>query len=289
VDCSLKFYLKYLAGIGESEEVEEEIGAAGFGTVVHDTLHILYSRIAEQNQQQITLQELSELVPSGEAERVLLETFINHHFRGRKTGKLEGRNIIMFQVMLRYLKKIIQTDLPLTPFELISAEKTYERELEIKLAGRQERIRLGGKIDRVDKVDELIRVIDYKTGGAKLDFSSLESLFDSEHRNRNSAALQILLYAWLVEAEHPGEKILPGLYVMKALFGEDFNPSLLTSGPDSKRRIETFSEVEEEYMEHLQTTLQRLFDPAIPFTQRVNDQRCSYCDFAELCSRNSIE
>jgi len=289
VDCSLKFYLKYLAGIGESEEVEEEIGAAGFGTVVHDTLHILYSRIAERNQQQITPQKLSGLVPSGEAERVLLETFINHHFRGRKTGKLEGRNIIMFQVMLRYLKKIIQTDLPIAPFELISAENTYERELAINLAGRQDRIRLGGKIDRVDRVGQLIRVIDYKTGGAKLDFSSLESLFDSEHRNRNSAALQILLYAWLVEAEHPGEKVLPGLYVMKALFGEDFDPSLLLSGPDSKGRIETFSGVEEEYMDHLKTTLQRLFDPAIPFTQRVNDQRCSYCDFAELCSRNSIE
>jgi len=289
VDCSLKFYLRYLAGIGESEEVEEEIGAAGFGTVVHDTLHILYSRIAERNQQQITTEELSGLIPSGEAERVLRETFISHHFRGRKTGKLEGRNIIMFQVMLRYLKKIIQTDLPLAPFELISAENTYEREIEISLAGRKDRVRLGGKIDRVDKLGELIRVIDYKTGGAKLDFSSLESLFDSEHRNRNSAALQTLLYAWLVEAEHPGEKILPGLYVMKALFGEDFHPALLMTGPARKGKIETFSEVEEEYMEHLQTALQRIFDPAIPFTQRVNDQRCTYCDFAELCSRNSIE
>jgi CRISPR/Cas system-associated exonuclease Cas4 (RecB family) len=289
VDCSLKFYLRYLAGIGESEEVEEEIGAAGFGTVVHDTLHILYSRIAERNQHQITVEELSGLLPTGEAERVLRETFMNHHFRGRKTGRLEGRNIIMFQVMLRYLKKIIQTDLPLAPFQLISAENTFKREMEISLADRKARVRLGGKIDRVDKLGELIRVIDYKTGGAKLDFPSLESLFDSEHRNRNSAALQTLLYAWLVEADHPGEKILPGLYVMKALFGEDFDPALLMTGPVSKGRIETFSVVEKEYVERLKGILQTLFDPAIPFTQRANDQRCTYCDFAELCSRNSIE
>ena len=32
LDCSLKFYLRYVAGIGEPDEVKEEIDAAGFGT-----------------------------------------------------------------------------------------------------------------------------------------------------------------------------------------------------------------------------------------------------------------
>ena len=35
IDCSLKFYLRYVAGIGEADEVLEEIDAAGFGSVVH--------------------------------------------------------------------------------------------------------------------------------------------------------------------------------------------------------------------------------------------------------------
>jgi hypothetical protein len=101
--------------------------------------------------------------------------------------------------------------------------------------------------------------------------------------------MQTLFYAWLVSESYPGEKILPGLYVMKALFEEDFDPALIlkTGGPGS--RVEEFQVLEEMYLEQVNRVLLSLYDPDIPFTQRENDQKCSYCDFAELCSRNSIE
>lgn len=289
IDCSLKFYLRYLAGIGEADEIEEEIGAAGFGTVVHDTLQVLYSEIAERHESIITHDELHALKHSNRAEKVLHEVFVKHHFRGRRKGRLEGRNIIMFQVMLRYLEKIIQTDLKLAPFSLVSVENTYERTMQIHAPDGSRMIRLGGKIDRVDRVGETLRVIDYKTGGASQEFSSLESLFDRDQRKRNAAAMQTLFYAWLVSESYPGEKILPGLYVMKALFEEDFNPALIlkTGGPGS--RVEEFQFLEEKYLEQVNRVLLSLYDPDIPFTQRENDQKCNYCDFSELCSRNSIE
>lgn len=289
IDCSLKFYLRYLAGIGEVDEVEEEIGAAGFGTVVHDTLQVLYSEIAERNESRITRADLDALNRSDRAEQVLHEVFVKHHFRGRRKSKLEGRNIIMFQVMLRYLAKILQTDLKLAPFSLVSVENRYERNLQIETPGGSRIICLGGKIDRVDKVGDTLRVIDYKTGGASQEFSSLESLFDRDQRKRNSAALQALLYSWLVSDSYPDEKILPGLYVMKALFEEDFDPALMLKANGPGSRVEVFQLVEVEYLEHLKGVLQSLYDPDTPFTQRENDQKCSYCDFAELCSRNSIE
>ena len=289
IDCSLKFYLRYLAGIGEADEIEEEIGAAGFGTVVHDTLQVLYSEIAERNSHQITRDELMALSRSDEAERVLREEFIKHHFRGRRKGKLEGRNIIMFQVMLRYLSKIIHTDLKLAPFTLVSVEKRYERKLELESPEGSLKIRLGGKIDRVDRLGKLLRVIDYKTGGTRQEFSSLDSLFDGAQSKRNSAAMQTLLYAWLVGSSYPGEQILPGLYVMKALFEEDFDPALVMKSRGREEKIEAFAEYELEFLEYLKGVLQRMYDPGTPFTQRENDQKCSYCDFAELCSRNTIE
>lgn len=289
IDCSLRFYLRYLAGIGEAYEVEEEIGASGFGTVVHDTLQVLYSEIAQRNSQQITHLELMALTSSDQAERVLREEFIKHHFRGRRKGKLEGRNIIMFQVMLRYLLKIIHTDLKLAPFTLVSVEKQYERKLELESAGKSLEIRLGGKIDRVDRLGKLLRVIDYKTGSARQEFSSLDSLFDGTQSKRNSAAMQTLLYAWLVDASHPDEQILPGLYVMKALFEENFDPALVMKSRGQVEKIEAFIDHEAEFLEHLKDVVQHMYDPSTPFTQRENDQKCSYCDFAELCSRNTIE
>jgi CRISPR/Cas system-associated exonuclease Cas4 (RecB family) len=289
IDCSLKFYLRYLAGIGESDEVEEEIGAAGFGTVVHDALQVLYGQIAQRNQQEIPREELLTLSRSDQAADVLRETFIKHHFRGKRKGTLEGRNIILFQVMLRYLMKIIQIDLKQAPFTLVSAEKRYERKLSVENAEGKLTVLLGGKIDRIDRTGEVLRVIDYKTGSAGQEFPSVDSLFDRTQRNRNAAAMQTLLYAWLVRKDHPGEQILPGLYVMKALFEEEFDPALLMKQEGRKVRVEQFAELEEEFLSHLKEVLQRLFDPGVPFSQRDHDQKCSYCDFAELCSRNTID
>ncbi len=289
IDCSLKFYLRYLAGIGESDEVEEEIGAAGFGTVVHDALQVLYGQIAQRNQQKIPREELLILGRSDQAENVLRDTFIQHHFRGQRGGKLEGRNIILFQVMLRYLMKIIQIDLKLAPFTLVSVENRYARKMSLENAEGNKTVLLGGKIDRIDRAGEVLRVIDYKTGSARQEFPSVDSLFDRAQRNRNGAAMQTLLYAWLAADDHPGEQILPGLYVMKALFEEDFDPALLLNSGGRKARIEQFGEVEDEFLTHLKEVLQRIFDPGVPFSQRDHDQKCSYCDFAELCSRNSID
>ena len=150
-------------------------------------------------------------------------------------------------------------------------------------------IRLGGKIDRVDRVGKVLRVIDYKTGGASQEFPSLESLFDSSQRKRNSAAMQTLLYAWLVDDSHPGEQILPGLYVMKALFEEEFDPALLMKSGVPGGRVDAFGDLEKDFLDELKEVLRRMFDPKVPFAQRTNDQICSYCQFAELCSRNSID
>ena len=219
IDCSLKFYLRYLEGIGEPDEVKEDIDAAGFGTVVHDSIRILYSEIANLNQGIITKSDLDQLIKTDRPENVLKDVFLQYHFKGRKKVSIEGRNIIVFRVMLRYLEKIVQTDFRVAPFTLVSVEESYQRNLTIQAGGKNVEIRMGGKIDRVDRLGDILRVIDYKTGEARMGFSSLEALFDAELGNRNGAALQTLFYAWLVSAKHTEEEIMPGLYVMKALYG----------------------------------------------------------------------
>lgn len=289
IDCSLKFYLRYIAGIGEADEVSEDIDAAGLGTVVHDTLNELYSEIAGRKDGKISREDLSRLLESSGPEEVLKRFFMKQHFRGRTREELEGRNIIIFRVMLRYLKKIIRTDLGITPFDLVSAEDKYTRKLQIEVAGETLEICLGGKIDRVDRVGGLLRVIDYKTGQASQNFTSLESLFEGDYGSRNGAALQILLYSWLIGETYPGEEVVPGLYGMKGLFGEDFDPALNMTSKRKAGRINSFSSLEGTFIELLKEELQRLFDPAVPFIQRKEDWKCGYCDFAALCQRKSID
>jgi CRISPR/Cas system-associated exonuclease Cas4 (RecB family) len=289
IDCSLKYYLRYIAGIGEPDEILEDIDASGFGTVVHETLKELYSGIAERNNRQITKEELSALIDSEVPGEVLRTEFVKQHFKGRKREKLEGRNIITFRVMLRYLEKIIRTDLTIAPFELLSAENDLRRNLKIEVDHQPLEIRMGGKIDRIDRVDGRIRVIDYKTGQADQRFSSIDSLFERNYGSRNGAAMQTLFYAWLVEEEYSGEEVVPGLYAMKALFEEQFDPALHMTSLKKEGRIASFSTLEEQFLQLLQGVVQQLFDPAVPFEQRQNDKKCSYCDFASLCQRNPID
>ena len=60
---------------------------------------------------------------------------------------------------------------------------------------------ISGKIDRVDRKDKILRVIDYKTGKDQLDFDSIASLFSREGK-RNKAAFQTMLYALLYKVEY---------------------------------------------------------------------------------------
>lgn len=288
LDCSLKFYLRYVAGIGESDRIKEELDASGFGTVVHEAIKEIYSRIANHPDPVITRKAITTALRSDLAEEELKNAFTRHHFKGRKKGTLEGRNILIFSVMLNYMKKVMIRDRTRTPFRLIAAEQSYEKLLEIRVNGKTVPIRIGGKIDRVDQKGEVFRVIDYKTGEVNTRFPSMEALFDPLMSSRNSAALQVLIYAWLTQGKHEG-KIQPGIYGMKALYDDGFDP-LLTMGSRSGQQIlEDFSDHASEFMESLKPAVERIFDPSVPFRQTTVESRCATCDFAELCNRASMD
>ncbi|MCP4311867.1 MAG: hypothetical protein GY790_11435 [Bacteroidetes bacterium] len=289
IDCSLKFYLRYIARIGEPDEVEEEIGAAGFGTVVHETIRELYEEITAGGKGVIEREALEQLKNSERIGEVLTRTFMEHHYKGRRNAVPEGRNIIILKVMLRYLIKIIETDEQIAPFDLVSAELTYQRELGINCGTELKVIRIGGLIDRVDRVGEVLRVIDYKTGNAQTGFSSLEALFNGSLSSRNGAALQTLLYSWLVLGKHPDEQVSPGLYIMKSLYDSQFDPRLVMGSHSNREVIDSFAKLGENFLERLEETLIRLFDPGVDFAQTDNESICKYCDFSKICSRQTIE
>lgn len=289
IDCSLKFYLRYIAGIGEREEVEEEIGAAGFGTVVHESIRKLYEEISNKESGIIDREGLEGLRTSASIEKVLTRTFMEHHYKGRRNAKPEGRNIIILKVMLRYLKKIIETDLKIAPFQLVSVEQTYLRDMELSVNNKTLLIQIGGMVDRVDRVKDVLRVIDYKTGSAKREFSSIDALFNASLSYRNPAALQTFLYSWLVQKVHPEEQIAPGLYVMNSLYEEDFDPRLVMGAYSRKEVVESFENYEEGYLQRLEGTLSTMFDPEQDFVQTDNEAICRHCDFSRICSRQGIE
>ncbi|MCA1747557.1 MAG: PD-(D/E)XK nuclease family protein, partial [Bacteroidales bacterium] len=205
IECSLKFYFRKIAQVQEQEELLEELDAIGFGNILHKTIHLLYEGLAV-NRRHITREEILDLSSGDLIDKRLEEVFISVYFRSGKRRTIEGRNLIILAILKKYLLKIIETDAAIAPLELVSMEEEYIMEREIATPAGRIRVRLGGKIDRVDRPEgELTRIIDYKTGGSELKFESIASLFDREQKGRNKEAFQAFLYAMLYLQQHPDE------------------------------------------------------------------------------------
>lgn len=76
---------------------------------------------------------------------------------------------------------------------------------------------------------------------------------------------------------------------MKGLFEQDFDPALSMTSRRKEGRVASFEDLETDYLEQLVAVLGELFNPSVPFEQRKEDKKCTYCDFAELCQRRAID
>jgi len=153
---------------------------------------------------------------------------------------------------------------------------------EMKLGNSPGSVTLSGKIDRVDRKDDVVRVIDYKTGRDKLDFESVPSLFSREER-RNKAAFQTMLYALLYKANHhsTGSRIVPGLINRMNLFDRNFQFGLKVG----KNYVDNVDPLIPEFEQHLKLLLEELFDPNVPFDQTTNIETCNFCPYQNICYR----
>jgi hypothetical protein len=147
---------------------------------------------------------------------------------------------------------------------------------------------VGGKIDRVDRKGDLLRVIDYKTGKDKLNFESIASLFSRDGK-RNKAAFQTLLYALLYRenfldksrAAGTPVRLVPGLINRMNLFDEGFSFGL-RMGRDLVTNVDALMP---EFEARLKMLFEELFNPEIPFDQTMALENCKNCPYGQICYR----
>lgn len=290
LDCRLKFYLTYIAGLETPEKVEEEVDPAIFGNLVHLSLENLYGNYLRSKK--------SNRVESGDLERLrdLIFPAVEKAIRSQyfletdEEVNLGGQLLIARDVLQKYLIGVLEKDAAKVPFEIISleADRKYRAQLPIKTADGVVNVSLGGIIDRVDRVGNAIRLVDYKSGGDRKDFKSIESLFDRQDNSRNKAAMQTFFYGLLYQANFPENKLplLPALYNLRDIFKEDFNPYLQEgTGTKSKKQVMDYADYSERYLQELTSCLEEIFNPTQVFDQTADLKKCQYCPFSEICCR----
>lgn len=284
LDCRLKFYYKYVVDLKEPEVVQEEVDPAVFGNLLHRAMELVYQSVVSEEERTITA-EMIETLKKQQLASAVREAFREHYGKSSEEFQLEGRNLIAHDIVLKMARRILEMDKDYAPFSIISLEREggrgYFREIGVEgEAGKPTTVSLRGIIDRIDRKDKVIRVLDYKTGRDEKRASSIESLFDRDDKQRNKAAFQALFYALLYQPHsNEEERITPGLINAKDLFATDFDARIRID----KDMVNDYAPWDQEFQASLNTLLKELFDPTTPFTQTTDLRKCSLCPYAKLC------
>ena len=290
LDCRLKFYFNQLVRIYEPDEVNDDIDARAFGNLLHSTIEKLYADFI--NKKGSAHFEKSDFAAIKNSLDPILLNEVGEYFGSQinEASELEGKVLLIYKLVRKFAARILDVDHYSAPFEIIALEYN-EQSLEIEISGpdgKSIEVGIKGVIDRIDRKDGKIRIIDYKTGKDLKQISELSKLFDREEKRRNKAAMQVMLYALMQSKVTPEAQVVPGLYNSKELFEGDFDCRIQMKpvGKYKYQPLDDISEYEEEFMDHLKELLEEIWDPAVSFDQTDDWQKCQYCPYAGICHRD---
>ena len=283
LDCPLKFYFSVLEQIQEEDEITETVERDVFGSILHKVMEDLYAPFKGKLVTADLLKLLRKDQPllTGTIARAFAELF----FKSPVVRPLEGENFLTGEMIRKYAEKILEQDARFTPFHYIESEKKVRAT--ITLSDRRI-VQLKGFIDRVDSLDRVLRIVDYKTGSGKLEFESVEGLFDKEAKDRPKAVMQVFLYAWMYQQlpEYTGMPIQPAIYYLRTLFQRSFDPVVeQKKGRGKADKVNSFQDFASDFEDKLRQCLDEIFDLDIPFTQTETGKACAYCSFRGLCGK----
>ena len=287
LDCPLKFYYRYVAGLSAHDEVSAEIDSATFGSIFHYAAEHIYKDLTTHGK--VINKEALETLLRNE---VKLQDYVDTAFKKlffnvpqNEKPEYNGVQLINSAVIARYLKQLLQNDLRYAPFTFIASEMEVDEPIDIQTPKGVIKSRIGGIIDRMDSKDGTLRIVDYKTGGDADTPPHVESLFIPD-KKRSNYVFQTFLYAAIMCRKQPTMKIAPALLYIHRAATETYSPVIQMGEPRKpKEAVEDFSKYEKEYRERLQGLLEEIFNPEKSFAQTEIIEKCTYCDFKALCKR----
>jgi len=281
--CPLQFYFRYSAGLDEPDEISEEVDAMIFGTLFHDAMENIYKPYIDKT---IDSDIITKIIKNQELiSDMIIVSFRTVYFKGMNADEkvsLTGRNWLIYEVVKKYVNKLLEVDRKRAPFEIIGLEKKVETTISINEL--KQTVLIGGTIDRIDRKDDRLYIFDYKTGRAELSYPMLISLFDKENKTRNKAAFQTLVYSYILHQNQPAiTNIHPGIYALRGIFEDDFDPSL-RSKEIGNQPVE-FVAISDQFEDQFKVLLEEIFNLDIPFAQTENEEHCKYCSYRQICRR----
>lgn len=273
--CPVKFYYQAVKGLKSEDEAPESLDAAMLGTVFHGCMESLY-----KGRTQITADDLGQMYRDEEALRALVKEWI---CKEMKSLDVEGRNLVVEEVVLEYIKATLMHDLQILRengsrgFRIIGLERYVKTTID--------GFEFIGFVDRIDSYKNgEVRIVDYKTGHVEDDDilitdknaqTVVDKLFGESNTGRPKIALQLYLYGKFARNGilREGEKVVNSIYS---------TAKLLTNPLPDVEENETFVNLVDE---KVHTTLAEIADTSIPWKRTCDKKLCAMCDFRSICGR----
>ncbi|RKD86490.1 PD-(D/E)XK nuclease family protein [Mangrovibacterium diazotrophicum] len=281
LDCKLKFYFKYIAGIKETDELLEEVDPRLFGNLFHFASELIYSNFVGK---QVQKEDLDAMLKNDVLIRKAIhDAFVREYYKDKalKEVKITGKNILIAENLHTYLTRMLENDKEFAPFKIVELEGNCEAEFKIETEAGEKRIKLGGIVDRIDQTKDGLRIIDYKTGRSLvLAFNNFEDFYRRDADNRPKEIFQTLVYSEIYRRMNGTTAIQPSIYKIDTFFTGDFDPTVKMRGQSL-----TYDLISEPFVESLQELLQEIFSPDNCFDQTTKKRKCESCPYNVICRR----
>ena len=253
----IRFYNNSILRISETEELEESMTYQSLGTAIHNALEELYEPYVGK---ELTIGGLEKMLKNH-------KEILTIHFE-KKLGKdshKTGKNLLIFTASAYSIKRVIEADkkdiVGGSTIELLGLEEY--RKITRKFAGIEHPISFHGVIDRIDRKDGVLRILDYKTGKTEPKELRPKEITDCLCDAAFSKSFQVMFYSMLWSEGNQSTLFKAGVISVKNMSA---GVLYLTLGTDTKRTDLDITDLDV-FEKHLEQMVIEIYNPEIPFKE----------------------
>lgn len=253
----IDFYLSKILNTSETDEIEEELSIRNYGNLVHYTLQEIYEiikgKVLKANDLEKSIKQIDEYINIAIEKLKHQPEFYN-----------KGMNFIHKAIAKKVIENILNYDLELikqgNSLEIIDIERRFESVDFYLDEAKNDKVSFFGFIDRIDKLNGTIRIIDYKTAKiknltVKIDSENIEDYF---HKDDKKQALQLCIYQYVIQSlpEFWGFPIETGIW----------------SFADAKKGVASLEFAQgnlDDAMQSLKSLIMEILNPDISFLENI--------------------
>ncbi|MDC8103669.1 PD-(D/E)XK nuclease family protein [Chryseobacterium sp. PTM-20240506] len=195
----IDFYLSKILNTSETDEIEEELSVKNYGNLVHYSLQEIYEvlkgKILKENDLKESIKAIDQYID------IAIEKL-----KHQPEFYEKGMNFIHKAIAKKVIESILTYDLDLVKsgnkLEIIAIERRFEN-VDFYLDDiTKDKVSFFGFIDRIDRLNGTVRIIDYKTAKiknliVKIDADNVDAYF---HNSDRKQALQLCIYQYVIQS-----------------------------------------------------------------------------------------